>query len=160
MTSMIAKELYLSPNGDRWSLGRSSTGSLTVTHQPNPASGGRTSDSDVTTFLSRSGHGPERGALLQALTELGMHAGTDDPLAAAELPPQSRDTMSRALGQAVAQCWSKLTQDAQQELFEAAVRSEGEAIRQQLAIFLHGKHARTQDALHAQAIHEPDSLGG
>lgn len=76
------------------------------------------------------------------------------------LPADAADKMSRALGQAVAQCWSRLSQDAQHDLFEAAVKSEGEAIRQQLAIFLHGQHARTLDALHSQATHEPDSLGG
>jgi hypothetical protein len=160
VTSVIAKEVYLSPNGDRWSLGQSSTGGLTVTHQPNPASGGRASVSDVTTFLSRGDRGPEREALLRALEELGMHASTDDPFAPVELPPEVRDTVARALGQAVAQVWSKLTQDAQQQLFEAAVKFEGEAIRQQLAIFLHGRHARTQDAVHAQGCREPDSLGG
>jgi hypothetical protein len=68
--------------------------------------------------------------------------------------------MSRALGRAVAECWSNLPQDVQQQLFEAAVKSEGEASRQHLAVFLHGKHSRTQDALHSQATHEPDSLGG
>src|SRR6478735_5079775 len=66
------------------------------------------------------------------------------------------DKMSRALGQAVARCWSRLSQEAQQDLFESAVESQGEAIRQQLAIFLHGQHARTLDALHPQAPREPD----
>ena len=68
--------------------------------------------------------------------------------------------LSSALGHAVAQCWSDLPQEAQQGLFEAAVQAEGEGIRQQLAIFLHGKHARTVDTLHARATPEPDSLGG
>jgi len=40
------------------------------------------------------------------------------------------------------------------------LQAEGEGIRQQLAIFLHGKHARTVDTLHARATPEPDSLGG
>jgi hypothetical protein len=56
--------------------------------------------------------------------------------------------------------WSRLSQETQHDLFEAAVAAEGEAIRQQLAIFLHGKHDRTLDAIHAKAIAEPDSLGG
>lgn len=76
------------------------------------------------------------------------------------LPAEAADMMSRALGHAVARCWSRLPQEAQHDLFEAAVDSQGEAIRQQLAIFLHGQHARTLDALHSQATHEPDSLGG
>jgi hypothetical protein len=78
----------------------------------------------------------------------------------AALPTHVADMLSRSLGQAVAQCWSHLPQEAQHDLFEAAVAAEGEALRQQLAIFLHGHHARTLDALHARAIQEPDSLGG
>jgi hypothetical protein len=68
--------------------------------------------------------------------------------------------MSRALGHAVARCWSSLSQETQHDLFEAAVSSEGEAIRQQLAIFLHSKHERTLQAVHSNATTEPDSLGG
>jgi hypothetical protein len=75
-------------------------------------------------------------------------------------PAAAADQLARALGQAVARCWSDLPQDAQHDLFEAAVAAEGEAIRLELAMFLHGKHARTIDALHAGATPEPDSLGG
>jgi hypothetical protein len=78
----------------------------------------------------------------------------------ATLPADAADKISRALGHAVARCWSRLPQEAQHDLFEAAVNSQGEAIRQQLAIFLHGQHARTLDALHSQATREPDSMGG
>jgi hypothetical protein len=77
-----------------------------------------------------------------------------------QLPAATADQLARALGEAVARCWSCLSQEAQHDLFEAAVAAEGEAIRQQLAIFLHGKHARTINALHADALPEPDSLGG
>jgi hypothetical protein len=70
------------------------------------------------------------------------------------------DKIARALGQGLAQCWSRLPQDIQQDIFEAAVSLEGEAIRQLLAIYLHGKHTRTTDAMHARATSEPDSLGG
>ena len=35
-----------------------------------------------------------------------------------------------------------------------------DAIRQQLAIYLHNRHARTLSAVQAQAVVEPDSLGG
>ena len=76
------------------------------------------------------------------------------------LPAESAAKLASALGHAVARCWSRLSQESQRDLFEAAVAAEGEAIRQQLAIFLHGKHDRTLDALHAKAIAEPDSLGG
>ena len=78
----------------------------------------------------------------------------------AELPPETADKIARALGQGLAQCWSRLAQDIQQDIFETAVTLEGEAIRQQLAIYLHGKHTRTTDAMHARATSEPDSLGG
>lgn len=78
----------------------------------------------------------------------------------AVLPDHATERFIASLGHAVAQCWSRLSQQAQHDLFEAAVAAEGEAVRQQLAIFLHGHHARTLDALHAKAIQEPDSLGG
>lgn len=81
-------------------------------------------------------------------------------LIAGQLSVDAASRLSSALGHAVAQCWSRLPQEFQQDLFEAAVSSEGEAIRQQLAIFLHGKHARTVDSLRARATPEPDSLGG
>jgi hypothetical protein len=41
-----------------------------------------------------------------------------------------------------------------------AVMSQGEAIRQQLAVYLHGKHERTSDVAQSGAVPEPDSLGG
>ncbi len=65
-----------------------------------------------------------------------------------------------ALGQAVVKCWSHLPQSVQQGLFEDAVIAHGEPVRQQLAVFLHDKHARTVDAMKAHAMPEPDSLGG
>jgi hypothetical protein len=78
----------------------------------------------------------------------------------AELSPETADKIARALGQGLAQCWSRLAQDIQHDVFEAAVTLEGEAIRQQLAIYLHDKHPRTTNAVHARAMPEPDSLGG
>jgi hypothetical protein len=70
------------------------------------------------------------------------------------------EDLSGALGHAVALCWSSLSHDAQQLLFETAVGSKGERIRQKLALFLHEKHAKTRACLHARAMPEPDSLGG
>jgi hypothetical protein len=44
---------------------------------------------------------------------------------------------------------------------QEAVRTQGESIRSQLAIFLHGKHSRTSDPLgNPREMKEPDSLGG
>jgi hypothetical protein len=77
-----------------------------------------------------------------------------------ELPVDLGDRLSRALGHCVVQHWGRLPQDVQQELFEAVVAQEGEGMRQQLALYLHGKHFRTIASLHARAITEPDSLGG
>jgi hypothetical protein len=64
------------------------------------------------------------------------------------------------LGSAVVRVWSQLPQDIQHHLFEEAVKAQGEALRQQLAIFLHHKHQRTSDSIKARATLEPDSLGG
>ena len=77
-----------------------------------------------------------------------------------ELSNETKEQVYRALGQAVVHVWSNLPHDIQQHLFEAAVRSQGEATRPQIAVFLHEKHARTADALKARATPEPDSLGG
>jgi hypothetical protein len=49
----------------------------------------------------------------------------------------------------------------QNHLFEEAVTARGEAIRTQLALFLHEKHPRTADPLgKPREMTEPDSLGG
>jgi hypothetical protein len=157
MTTSVVKELYNSPNGDRWALCRVQSGKLVVSHQPNKASGGRASEIDVEVFLSQGGRGPEHQALIEALANL------DDGQSNAERDALSLETageLSRALGQAVARCWGSLPQEIQHNLFEAAVASEGEAIRQQLAVYLRGKHERTVDAAQARAMPEPDSLGG
>jgi hypothetical protein len=114
-----------------------------VSHQPNKASGGRASEIDVEVFLSQDGRGPEHQALIEALANLdgGQSNGERDVLSVV-----TADKLSRALGQAVARGWSSLPQEIQHNLFEAAVASEGETIRQQLAVYLHGKHERTVDA--------------
>ena len=65
-----------------------------------------------------------------------------------------------ALCEAVVKFWSNLPHVVQQDLFEEAVTSHGEPMRQQLAVFLHGKHSRTSEAMRTRAIPEPDSLGG
>ena len=77
-----------------------------------------------------------------------------------ELSAETQEQVYRALGQAAVQIWSNLPQDIQQHLFEAAVLSQGESTRQQLAVFLHEKHLRTTDAIKARAMPEPDSKGG
>jgi hypothetical protein len=76
------------------------------------------------------------------------------------LSAEIQDQIFCALGQAVAKVWSQLPQEIQHNLFEAAVASQGEPMRQQLAVFLHHKHQRTSDAVKTQAMLEPDSRGG
>jgi uncharacterized membrane protein len=76
------------------------------------------------------------------------------------LPAETNEEGIRALGNAVARIWSRLPQDIQHHLFEEAVASQGESVRQQLAVFLHHKHPRTSDSIKARAMPEPDSLGG
>jgi hypothetical protein len=75
-------------------------------------------------------------------------------------PSETEAQVFRVLGHAVARHWSKLPHDIQYALFEEAVASHGEAVRQQLAVFLHDRHSRTLDAFKARAIVEPDCLGG
>ena len=41
-----------------------------VRHEPNPASGGKTSDIEIGTFLSRGGQGPEKQELLRLIGTL------------------------------------------------------------------------------------------
>jgi len=77
-----------------------------------------------------------------------------------ELSIKTKEQVYRALGESVARIWSRLPQDIQHHLFEGAVASQGESARQQIAIFLHGRHPRTADSMKARAMPEPDSLGG
>jgi len=67
--------------------------------------------------------------------------------------------LSKALGEAVVRIWGLLPTDVQQHLFEEAA-SHGVETRSQLALFLHGKHPRTCASIKANAMIEPDSLGG
>ena len=63
-------ELYRSPNGDAWFLGRDpTTGYAFVIHQPNAPSGGRSSHIELGEFL-RSSKGPEQQALLRLIGSL------------------------------------------------------------------------------------------
>jgi hypothetical protein len=73
---------------------------------------------------------------------------------------QSSDQLSRALGEAVVKLWSRLPQDVQHDLFEETAALRGDAIRPQLAVFLHDNHIRTRASIEARAMLEPDSLGG
>ncbi|HVL72044.1 MAG TPA: hypothetical protein VM434_09185 [Beijerinckiaceae bacterium] len=64
------RELYASPNGDRWFLARyPESGRVFVLHEPNPPSGGRASHIEVGAFLA-AGAGPEQQALLRLIGTL------------------------------------------------------------------------------------------
>jgi hypothetical protein len=97
---------------------------------------GAPSEIALDVFLSHGGQGPEYQALAEALANLEV-AGKkpDDKILSAEEIQQ----LDHALGKAVARCWGNLTPEIQHDLFEAAVLSEGETIRQLLAVYLHGK---------------------
>jgi hypothetical protein len=65
------RELYSSPNGDRWFLCRDpATGNIFVRHEPNLPSGGRPSNIDIGAFLSRGPRNPEHQALLHLIGTL------------------------------------------------------------------------------------------
>jgi hypothetical protein len=64
------RELYRSPNGDSWYLGREpADGRAFVIHQPVSQSGGKLSHIELGEFL-RNGKGPEQQALLRLIGTL------------------------------------------------------------------------------------------
>lgn len=69
------RELYVSPNGDRWDVCRDAENKLQVVHRANDASGGNVSVMDVGTFLStRRNLGPEHQALIHLLRSGSLNA--------------------------------------------------------------------------------------
>ena len=65
------RELYNSPNGDRWLLSRDpASGAVFIRHEPNAPSGGRPSHIDIGAFLSRGTRNPEHQALLDLIGTL------------------------------------------------------------------------------------------
>ncbi|WP_210530402.1 hypothetical protein [Rubellimicrobium arenae] len=66
--SIREREIYSSPNGDRWSLARDTeSGHVFVRHRPNIPSGGQTRDMEVGEFLMEGGSGPEKQELLRQI---------------------------------------------------------------------------------------------
>jgi hypothetical protein len=66
-----SRQLYSSPNGDRWYLARDGdSGRVFVRHEPNVPSGGRASDIEVGAFLRTQGYGPEHQELLRLIGTL------------------------------------------------------------------------------------------
>jgi hypothetical protein len=65
------RELYRSPNGDSWFLGRDpSNGLAIVIHQPNGPSGAHISYIELAQFLAGPAKGPEHQALLRLIATL------------------------------------------------------------------------------------------
>ncbi len=65
------RELYRSPNGNSWFLGREPTnGQAFVIHQPNGPSGGRLSHIELGSFLRDGSDRPEQRALLRLIGTL------------------------------------------------------------------------------------------
>ena len=74
--------------------------------------------------------------------------------------PEGEAQISRTLAEVIIRMWSRLPQDVQHDLFEEAVKSLGESMRSQVAVFLHLKHSRTTATITDRATLKPDSLGG
>ena len=65
------REIYRSPNGDRWSLDRDpDSGRVFVRHKPNLPSGGQVADMEIGAFLIAAGNGPEKRELLRLIGTL------------------------------------------------------------------------------------------
>ena len=68
------RELYSSPNGDRWYLACDvDVGEVFVRHEPNLPSGGNAANIELGAFLSQSGQGPECRELLRLIGTLVKH---------------------------------------------------------------------------------------
>jgi hypothetical protein len=62
--TIITEDFCLSSNGDRWRLIHDhEAGSNVVRHEPNLASGGKPTETDVDEFLARSGASAQNEAL-------------------------------------------------------------------------------------------------
>jgi hypothetical protein len=72
--TLSVQDFYRSSNGDRWQLiCDTATGRSVIRHEPNLASGGRITETEVEEFLNRTGTSPENLALR---TLLDKHSGS------------------------------------------------------------------------------------
>ncbi len=80
--SLETRQLYASPNGDRWYLARyPESGRVFVQHVPNAPSGGRPANIELGDFLSQGGNAPEHQALVRligTLVEGAMPTGSEN----------------------------------------------------------------------------------
>jgi len=69
--STETRELYASPNGDRWYLARQAQSQqVYVRHVANGPSGGTVTHVEIGAFLAQAGNAPERQALLRLIGTL------------------------------------------------------------------------------------------
>lgn len=86
MNNIRTKELYSSPNGDRWYLCGDGSGRLFIAHHANLPSGGQISRIELADFLLR-GYGPEQQSLLQLIGTLMDETRPQASLAGGEGDP-------------------------------------------------------------------------
>src|ERR687898_55949 len=92
------RELYRSPNGDSWFLGREpENGHAFIIHQPNAPSGGRLSHIELGEFL-RSGNGPKQ----QSFFVLRERVGGSPPYP--KSPPKGHQPPADVIGNASTSC--------------------------------------------------------
>lgn len=69
--TQLARDLYRSSNGDRWSLVRDlDSGRVFIRHEPNMPSGGQPSEVAVGDFLVGDANGPQHAELLRLIGTL------------------------------------------------------------------------------------------
>jgi hypothetical protein len=73
---IATRDLYRSPNGDRWLLVRDDTGRVLVRHEANLASGGTVTDTEIANFLGQGGVGPEKQELIRLIGSLADYQVT------------------------------------------------------------------------------------
>lgn len=69
--ALPSRELYRSPNGDRWLLAREpASGRAFIRHEANLPSGGKVSEIEIGAFLRAEEFGPEQQALMRLIATL------------------------------------------------------------------------------------------
>jgi hypothetical protein len=90
-----------------------------------------------------------RKTLFGTFSGYGRLTGNPAEIAMPDANAMSKGSdLKRALGAALVECWASLPQEIQREIFEAAVAGASpdvgdDAFREELALFLHENHPRT-----------------
>ena len=89
--AVATRELYSSPNGDRWFLAcEIDSGQVFIRHEPNVPSGGVPEHIEVGAFLARGGQGPEHQALLRLIGTLVERDNSFERRAAAQIKSHAK----------------------------------------------------------------------